>query len=460
MIEVLSPINSSVLAQVGVDSLDEVSRKIENARKAQANWAETAGTERARVLFRIADLIESRLDEISELESRNTGKLLTDTRREVLRAATAFRYYAGWIGKVYGETIPVDTEHLVYTLREPVGIVAGIIPWNVPFFFAAKKVAPALAFGNACVLKPALETPLTAMLLHDIAQEAGVPDALFSVAIGDARVGEALVESPNVDLVVFTGSDVSGEHVARSASKNLTPVALELGGKSPQILFPDADVDKAIAAISNGIFASCGQMCIAGSRLIVHKSIHPVVLERLANYVQTLKVGDPFDPTTDVGPQTTLAQRNKTLKFIEEAEQQGVIVAQSELPDNPELQGGYFVPPTIFDSLENDAKLLREEAFGPILAVSSFENESEAIELANATQYGLAAGVWTSDVSRAHRIAASIHAGTIWINSYRVMSDSVPFGGMRRSGYGRENGSEAALLYTRQKSVWTSIGPS
>lgn len=455
---VYSPIDGSVLREHPVASVEDVATGIDAARAAQVEWARRPATERGRVLARVGDLIEARAEEIATLESRNTGKLLADTRREVMRAAGSFRYYGGWADKVVGEMIPVDQDHLVYTSPEPYGVAAGIIPWNVPFFFAAKKIAPALAFGNACILKPAEDTPLTALLLKELLLEAGIPDDLVHVFVGGRAVGEAIVAG-GVDLIVFTGSDVTGKAIARSAAETLTPVAMELGGKSPQVVFPDADLDRATDAITLGVFATAGQMCIAGSRLVVHKDIHKPLLDRLAERVTSLTVGDPFAPGTNVGPQITSLQRDKTMEFIEETAKIGRTVAQSKLPTDPSLTNGFYVPPTIFDDLPPDARVLREEVFGPVLAVTVFETDDEAVEIANRTDFGLAAGVWTSDISRAHRVAAAVRAGTVWINTYRVLSELVPFGGVGLSGYGRENGSEAARLYTRPKSVWTSLTP-
>lgn len=459
MIEVLSPVDGSVLSEVDTSSPEGVLTRIAQARDAQRSWARTSGSDRGVVLGRVADAIEQRADEFAKLESRNTGKIISDTRREVQRAAGAFRYYAGWADKVVGESIPVDEDHLVYTLREPYGVVAGIIPWNVPFFFAAKKIAPALAFGNACVLKPAAETPLTALLLAQLMVEVGIPEGLVQIVVGGGSVGAAIVASRDIDLIVFTGSDTTGKAIARSAAANLTPVALELGGKSPQVVFPDADLDRALDAISLGVFASCGQMCIAGSRLVVHESIHREVADRLAQRVNGLIVGDPAQPSTDLGPQITATQRDKTLAFIEESKGVATMIAQSAMPTDSSLRNGFYAPPTIFDDLPSGARLLREEVFGPVLAVTSFKDDDEALEMANSTDFGLSAGIWTGNISRAHTFAREIRAGTVWINTYRVLSELVPFGGIGLSGYGRENGTEAARLYTRPKSVWTSLNP-
>ena len=457
MIDIFSPIDGAVLAQVPAASPAEVAAAVEAARSAQRDWARRTGTERGRVLHAVADRIEARIDELAALESRNTGKILTDTRREVLRAAGSFRYYAGWADKVTGETIPVGPDYHTYTIPEPYGVVAGIIPWNVPFFFAAKKIAPALAFGNACLLKPAEETPLTALRLAELLAEAGAPSDIVRVLPGGRETGAALVAHPGVNLIVFTGHHETGKAIARAAADHLTPTVMELGGKSPQVVFPDADLDRAVEAITLGVFASCGQMCIAGSRLVVHESVHHQVVARIAERVRGLRVGDPFDPATDLGPQITADQRGKTLEFIEESRGVGRLVAQAPLPDDPRLRNGFYVPPTVFDELDPGARLLREEVFGPVLAVTTFREEDEALRIANDTDFGLAAGLWTADIARAHRFSREVQAGTIWINTYRVLSDLVPFGGVGLSGYGRENGSEAARVYLRPKSVWTSL---
>ncbi|MFA9432046.1 aldehyde dehydrogenase family protein [Egicoccus sp. AB-alg2] len=456
--EVISPIDGAVFATVGEHTVADAERALATAAAAQPAWAATAAGERGRLLHRVADLIRRDRESLAELESRNTGKLLADTRREVERAADCFTYYAGWADKVLGRTIPVPGDFHTYTERVPFGVALGIIPWNVPLFFAAKKMAPALAFGNATVVKPAPETPLTAMALRDLVIEAGIDEDLVHVVVGGREVGAALVTSPDSHLVVVTGHPDTGRAIARAAADTLTPVGLELGGKSPQLVFTDADLDAAADAISLGVFATAGQMCIAGSRLLVHEQVHEPLLERLADRVTRLRVGDPFSPDSDLGPQITSAQRDKTLSFIEGAAGEGArLVGQASLPDDPRLADGYFVPPSLFDQVHPDSTLAQEEVFGPVLGITTFRDEADAVRLANHTRFGLAAGVWTSDVGRAHAISRQLRVGNVWINTYRVLSDLVPFGGFGDSGYGRENGEDAVNLYTTTRATWTSL---
>ncbi|MCG2623440.1 aldehyde dehydrogenase family protein [Arthrobacter sp. I2-34] len=444
---------------VPVTSLGELDEVFARARAGFEAWKKVSGTEKAKLLFKLADRLEELVEEFARIEARNTGKAIRETRAEAIRMPGTVRYWAGWADKLLGTSIPVGPDFHTYTVREPYGVVAGIVPWNVPYAFATRRVAPVIAMGNVVVLKPAEETPLTALKLAEVCREVGIPDGVVQVVTGAGDVGAAMVSHPQTDLVLFTGFHETGKIIARAAADNLTPTIQELGGKSPNIVFEDADIEEALDAAMVSVFSSTGQMCFAGSRLLVQESIHDDFVARLADRVKALKVGDPEEEDTKVGPHVTARQRDKTLQMIQAGIDEGAVVAaQSELPGG-ELAGGFFAPPTIFTNVTPDMTIVQEEIFGPVMSVFKFKDEAEALQIANDTKFGLAAGVWTSDLSRAHRMAQGIHAGRIWVNTYRVINDMVPGGGYGQSGYGAEGGTETLNALTRSKSVQIALNP-
>ncbi|MFI9625890.1 aldehyde dehydrogenase family protein [Streptomyces sp. NPDC052042] len=464
MTAVLSPITGETIQEVPDTGLNGLDAALRAAEAAAPVWRRVPAGERGGLLVEIGRRMRARAEEIAHLETLNTGKLPADTRREADRAAACFEYYGGYADKAVGTVIPVAGPFHTYTVREPYGVVAGVIPWNVPYFFAAKKIAPALAFGNVVLVKPAEETPLTALLLQEIVTgvlaEAGLPDGIAQVIPGGGDLGRALVADPRTKLVVFTGSDRTGAAVGAAAAAHYAPAALELGGKSPQLVFADADLDAAADGVVEGFAGSCGQMCIAGSRLYVQREVYPEFLELLTTRVEGLRVGDPRVAGTQVGPQVTGPQADKTRGLIAGGAAAGAtVVARAAVPDEPTLAGGNWVAPTVFTGVADDSPLLTEEIFGPVLCAASFADEDEAVALAHDTRFGLGAGIWTGDPGRGHRLAAELRVGTVWINTYRILSDLVPFGGVGASGYGREGGTDAVNLYTWTKSVWTSTTP-
>jgi 5-carboxymethyl-2-hydroxymuconate semialdehyde dehydrogenase len=460
--ETLNPATGEVLARVAEGDAEDVDRAVRAARRAfeSGPWRRMRPAERERLLLRIADLIEAHAEELAELETLDNGKTLADSRSvDVPSAAATFRYYAGWVNKLTGDTNPSDEAFFNFTLREPVGVCGQIIPWNFPLLLAAWKLAPALACGNTCVLKPAEQTPLTALRLGELLEEADVPAGVVNIVPGfGPTAGAALVRHPLVDKIAFTGSTEVGKEIQRESAATLKRVSLELGGKSPNIVFADADVDAAVEGALLGVFFNQGQVCCAGTRLFVERTMHDEFAERLAKTAAGMKQGSGLDPETRIGPLVSQEQLERVTGYLELGKREGAqVLTGGERNTAKGLERGYFVKPTVFTGVRNDMRIAREEIFGPVVAVIPFKDEDDAVLQGNDTLYGLAAGVWTRDVSRAHRVARAIRAGTVWVNCYNVFDPASPFGGYKESGYGRELGRYALDLYTQVKSVWLKV---
>ncbi len=434
---------------------------VEAAHKAfeSGPWPEMSASDRGKILWKIGDLIDKYNEELGTLETLDNGKPIFESRQvDMPMVAEVFRYYAGWATKIHGETVPVRGPFLHYTLREPLGVVAAIVPWNFPLLLASWKVAPALATGNTVVLKPATWTPLTAIRFGEICQEAGVPDGVVNIVTGPgSTLGKALVRHPKVAKVAITGETRTGQEIARDAADTLKRVTLELGGKSPNIVLPDADLDAAVRGATIGIFYGKGEVCAAGSRLFVDKKIHDDFVQKLVERTKKLQPGDPLDPKTRFGALVSERQMQSVLGYIEKGKAEGAkLVAGGERASVGNGKG-CFVQPTVFDAVRNDMTIAREEIFGPVLASIEFSDIDEAVRMANETPYGLAAAVWTRDIAKAHRVARKLQAGTVWINTYNNYDPAAAFGGYKMSGYGRELSGHALEHYTQVKSVWVNL---
>ena len=458
--EVINPATEDVIAEVAAADAPDVDAAVAAARAAlDGPWGKMSARERGRLVSRLADRLLERADAVSRLETLHNGKPIFESRNiEIPAAAECFEYYAGWADKVMGETIPVKGNHLTYTLREPIGVVAAIVPWNFPLLLAAWKVAPALACGNTVILKPASQTPLTALALGEIAVEIGLPPGVLNVITGaGSRVGQALVEHRGIDKIAFTGDTSTGKSIMRSAADTLKRITLELGGKSANIVLADADVDSAIRGATIGIFYGKGEVCAAGSRLLVDRSIKSEFLDKLATRAKKMTPGDPMDPKTRFGAIASRKQLESVLRYIELGRTEGAsLLAGGERTDIGTGKG-FFVQPTVFADVKPEMTIAREEIFGPVLAAIEFADLDEAIAKANESQYGLAAGVWTRDIKKAHYVARKLQAGTVWINTYNVYDTAAPFGGYKQSGFGREMSSHALEHYTQVKSVWVDL---
>ena len=454
-----NPFTGEVWAQLPHADETDVDLTVRAAHEAFTSgpWASMTASDRGLLLYRLGDVIAANAAYLAELEVKDNGKLMVEMLGQTRYLPRWCQYYGGLADKVEGSVTPIDKAGMLhYITHEPIGVVAAITPWNSPLLLTMWKVAPALAAGNTVVVKPSEFASASMLGLAKLFDEAGFPKGVFNVITGFGQdTGRALVEHPLVQRIAFTGSDIGGAKISESAARHFKRVTLELGGKSPHIVFPDADMEAAVKGVISGIFAAGGQTCMAGSRLLLHSSIHDEFLEKLVARMKQARLGDPNDPNTDVGPMATEPQLEKVLKYIEIAKSEGATCLMGGTrAQRPECGNGWFVEPTIFSNVTNDMRIAQEEVFGPILSVIKFDTEEEAIQIANDTPYGLAAGFWSQDLQRAISLPKRLKAGTVWVNAYRVVSYMAPFGGMKNSGLGRENGISAIHDYLEQKSVF------
>jgi aldehyde dehydrogenase (NAD+) len=460
--DTINPATGEVLTQVVEASGDDVSRAVSAARRAFDDrggpWRKMSASERGRLVWRLADLVEKNIEELAELETVDNGKPIFESRYvDLPMVVDVLRYYAGLATKIHGETVNTFESAFTYTLRESVGVVGLIIPWNFPLLLASWKVGPALACGCTIVLKPAEQTPLTTLRFGEFAVEAGVPAGVLNIVTGGTETGKAIVRHPGIDKIAFTGSTAVGKEIMRSAADTLKRVTLELGGKSPNIVFADSDIDSAVKGAINGIFYGKGEVCNAGSRLFVESRVQDEFVEKLVGRAKKMQPADPLDPKTRMGAIVSQEQMQTVLGYIEAGKKEGARLIAGGNRVSVDGSKGFFIEPTIFGGVNNDMKIAQEEIFGPVLAMLSFDEVDQVIDLANRNQYGLAAAVWTRDIKKAHMVARQLRAGTVWINTYGLMDAALPFGGYKSSGFGRELGAHAIEHYTELKTVWLNM---
>ncbi len=461
--DTINPATGEVLTQIAEGSSADVDRAVDAARRAfedrNGPWRKMSASERGRLIWKLADLVEKNIDELAELETLDNGKPIFESRYvDMPMVVDVLRYYAGLATKIHGETVNTVEAAFTYTLREPVGVVGLIVPWNFPLLLASWKLGPALACGNTIVWKPASQTSLTTLRFGKLAIEAGVPAGVLNIVTGPGAVGRAMVKHPGIDKIAFTGSTAVGQEIMRSAADTVKRITLELGGKSPNIVFADSDIDNAVKGAITGIFYGKGEVCNAGSRLFLESKVKDEFTEKLVARAVKIRPADPLDPKTRMGAIVSQEQMQTVLGYIEAGKKDGAKLVAGGNRVNVDGSKGFFIEPTIFGDVKNDMTIAREEIFGPVLSVLTFDDIDEVIEQANNNPYGLAAAVWTRDVKKAHSVSRRLKAGTVWINTYGLMDASLPFGGYKSSGFGRELGAHAIEHYTELKTVWLSMG--
>lgn len=458
-IDVLNPFDNSKICEIAEARAEDVDRAVEAAKAAFPAWSRMDASDRGQLLLKLADAIEANAEELILLEALDTGHPVRDARKlDLPRTARCYRYFGGMADKLEGSLPPVYPGFINYVQREPLGVVGQVIPWNFPLMFTAWKMAPALAAGNTIVIKPSEITPLSILRIAELMKQVGIPDGVVNVVPGYGHTaGARLSEHPDIKKIAFTGSTATGRRIVQASAGNLKKVQLELGGKGPNIIFDDANIAAAVGGSAWAIFHNQGQACIAGSRIIIHEDVAEEFIEKFAALAKTIRLGNPMDPSTEMGPLTSKTHQERVLAYSKIAvEQGGEIITGGKAPDNDELANGCFVEPTIVRAKLED-RVCQEEVFGPFVTVSTFREEEEALAMANGVIYGLGSGLWTQNLSRAHRFARDINAGMVWINSYKVVHPGSPFGGVGESGYGREMGFEVMREYTQPKSVWVNV---